>query len=299
MEASGGSSKSMEFEAMEDGIAKNEVPPMTLSCHEELIDDDPMMCREYSEDILSYLREKEKVFMCNYKYMEEVQQVISAKMRAILVDWLVEVTEEYQLNPETLFLAVNYLDRFLSKTSVAKTKLQLVGITCLFIASKYEEICPPPLDEFVFITANTYSRSEIISTERYILTQLNYQVTVPTSKGFLKRLLKQVPPHCMEQMLARYLLDMSLGQYDLTRYFPSQLAAASLSLAFRCLSGYVWNETWEALSGYREIELHEIERQLFQVYKNMTISDLNALERKYGHARFLKVSSLAIPDVFP
>ena len=62
------------------------------------------------------------------------QTDISPQMRTILIDWLVEVGEEYKLHDETLHLAVNYIDRFLSQMSVLRGKLQLVGTACMFIA---------------------------------------------------------------------------------------------------------------------------------------------------------------------
>ena len=77
-------------------------------------------------------------------------------MRGILIDWLVEVAEEYRLEAETLYLAVNYIDRFLSHVPVNRSKLQLVGVTCMLVAAKYEEIHPPAVAEFVYISDNTY-----------------------------------------------------------------------------------------------------------------------------------------------
>ena len=63
------------------------------------------------------------------------QHDITTSMRSILVDWLVEVAEEYKLHRETLYLSVNYIDRFLSQMSVLRGKLQLVGAASMFIAS--------------------------------------------------------------------------------------------------------------------------------------------------------------------
>jgi len=63
------------------------------------------------------------------------QPDITFPMRSILVDWLIEVSEEYKLNTETIFLAVNYIDRFLSYMSVQRARLQLVGTACMFIAA--------------------------------------------------------------------------------------------------------------------------------------------------------------------
>lgn len=90
------------------------------------------------------------------------QRDINHSMRAILVDWLVEVAEEYRLHPRTLYLSVAYIDRFLSEMSVQRGKLQLVGVTCMLLASKYEEIYPPAVDEFVYITDNTYKREQVL-----------------------------------------------------------------------------------------------------------------------------------------
>ena len=90
------------------------------------------------------------------------QALINKGMRAILVDWLVEVAEEYNLVPETLFLTVNYIDRFLSSNAIVDpSKLQLVGVACMLIASKLEEIYPPEISEFVYITNSTYTGDEV------------------------------------------------------------------------------------------------------------------------------------------
>ena len=97
------------------------------------------------------------------------QPDISHSMRSILVDWLVEVAEEYKLQTETLYLAVAYIDRFLSYMSVQRSKLQLVGTACMFIAAKYEEIYPPDVSEFVYITDDAYSKAELRSMELNIL----------------------------------------------------------------------------------------------------------------------------------
>lgn len=84
-------------------------------------------------------------------------------MRAILVDWLVEVSEEYRLSTDTLYLAVNYVDRFLSSMVVLRKKLQLVGTASMLIASKLEEVYPPEVCEFVYITDDTYTENEVNS----------------------------------------------------------------------------------------------------------------------------------------
>lgn len=111
-------------------------------------------------------------------------------MRGILVDWLVEVGEEYRLCADTLYLTVNYIDRFLSLHKVARAQLQLVGVTCMWIAAKYEEIYPPNVADFSYITDNTYQKEQMVEMEEVVLKTLQYELTVPTAKAFLRRLLQ-------------------------------------------------------------------------------------------------------------
>ncbi|KAL4308498.1 hypothetical protein GQ457_01G033530 [Hibiscus cannabinus] len=119
--------------------------------------DDPQMCGLYVSDIYEYLLQKE----ADPKrrplpdYIEKVQKDVSADMRGILVDWLVEVAEEYKLVSDTLYKTVSYIDRYLSLNALNRQRLQLLGVSSMLIASKYEEIYPPNVEEFCYITENT------------------------------------------------------------------------------------------------------------------------------------------------
>uniref|UniRef100_A0A182SS38 Cyclin N-terminal domain-containing protein n=1 Tax=Anopheles maculatus TaxID=74869 RepID=A0A182SS38_9DIPT len=139
---------------------------------------------EYQEDILIYLKEAEKRNRPKPGYMLK-QTDITHSMRTILVDWLVEVSDEYKLQGETLALAVSYIDRFLSFMSVVRAKLQLVGTAAMFIAAKYEEIYPPDVSEFVYITDDTYTKTQVLRMEQLILKVLSFDLTVPTSLVFI------------------------------------------------------------------------------------------------------------------
>ena len=113
-------------------------------------------------------------------------------MRSILVDWLIEVHLKFKLLPETLFITVNIIDRFLEKHKVSKARLQLVGVTALLIASKYEEIYPPDMKDFVFITDKAYSKQDVVQMEYTILSTLSFDLTFPTALRFLERYHKLV-----------------------------------------------------------------------------------------------------------
>ena len=79
------------------------------------------------------------------------------------------MSEEYKLQTETLYLAVNFIDRFLSLMSVQRAKLQLVGTAAMFIASKFEEIYPPDVTEFVYITDDTYTKRQVLRMEHLVM----------------------------------------------------------------------------------------------------------------------------------
>ena len=99
----------------------------------------------------------------------ERQSEITWEMRQALVDWLLQVHLRYHLLPETLWIAINIIDRFLSVRTVSIVKLQLVGVTAMFIAAKYEEIIAPSVEEFVFMTEQGYTKDEILKGERIVL----------------------------------------------------------------------------------------------------------------------------------
>ncbi|KAL1391508.1 hypothetical protein pipiens_012329, partial [Culex pipiens pipiens] len=153
--------------------------PMSVDKSVALIEADSSL----AVDILAYLREAEKRHRPKPLYMKK-QPDINQSMRTILVDWLVEVCEEYRLQNETLCLAISYIDRFLSFMSVVRAKLQLVGTAAMFIAAKYEEIYPPDVGEFVYITDDTYSKTQVLRMEQLILKVLGFDLSVPTTLVF-------------------------------------------------------------------------------------------------------------------
>ena len=128
--------------------------------------------------------EEENVTRPSQSYMS-MQVDINEKMRGILVDWIIEVHLRFKLKPETLFLTVNIIDRYLEKTQIMRTRLQLVAVAALLLATKYEEIHVPELRDFVFITDNAYSKKEILEMEKSILITLEFSLNIHSSYRFL------------------------------------------------------------------------------------------------------------------
>ncbi|XP_027361257.1 putative cyclin-A3-1 [Abrus precatorius] len=169
-------------------------------------------------------------------YTETVQRDVSEKMRGILVDWLMEVAQEYNLTSDTIYLAVSCIDRFLSTRPINTNHLQLLGVSSLLIASKYEEISPPHAEDFCYMTDNTYTLAEVTRMERELLTSLNFDLGHPTAKTFLRICIKAAQKnfvHSKQQLefLASYLLELCLLDYKCLKFLPSVAAASALFLS--------------------------------------------------------------------
>ena len=149
---------------------------------------DLQFAEEYQEEIIPYLISLENEKRINPNYMSK-QNDINEKMRMILIDWLIEVHLKFKLLPETLFLTINFIDRYLQNNQTPRDKLQLIAVSSLLIACKYEEIYPPEISSFVYITDNAYTKEEILNYEIKILGDLEYDITYPTSLRFLEILL--------------------------------------------------------------------------------------------------------------
>lgn len=173
------------------------------------------------------------------------QDDINAKMRAILVDWLVEVHMKFRLVPETLHLCVNIIDRYCSKISVQRSKLQLIGVTALLVACKHEEIYPPEVRDCVYITDRAYDRQEVLDMEQSILKVLNWKISVPTAYPFLDRFLNLTKASPLTRHAATYYLERTLQEHELLDWRPSVVCAGAVILALNNPNIRVQEEDYE------------------------------------------------------
>lgn len=157
-------------------------------------------------------------------------------MRSILIDWLIEVQWKLKLLPETLFLSVNLIDRFLSKRAVSMPKLQLVGLTATLIASKVEEVLAPSVANFIYLADNAYEASELLKAERYMLQVLNFAINYPNPLTFLRRVSKAEAYDTRSRTLAKYFMEGALVDSGFVTVPGSLLAVGSIYLARQMLS---------------------------------------------------------------
>ncbi|CAH8258455.1 unnamed protein product [Arabidopsis lyrata] len=267
---------------------------------------DPQLCASFAFDIYEHLRASEVKKRPALDYMERIQLNINASMRSILIDWLVEVAEEYRLSPETLYLAVNYVDRYLTGNAINKQNLQLLGVACMMIAAKYEEVCVPQVEDFCYITDNTYLRNELLEMESSVLNYLKFELTTPTAKCFLRRFLRAAQgrkevPSLLSECLACYLTELSLLDYAMLRYAPSLVAASAVFLAQYILhpSRKPWNATLEHYTSYRAKHMEACVKNLLQLCNEKPSSDVVAIRKKYSQHKYKFAAKKLCPTSLP
>ncbi|KAK5643944.1 hypothetical protein RI129_007789 [Pyrocoelia pectoralis] len=247
---------------------------------------------EYRSEIYMYLRELELQNRPKIGYMKK-QPDITYSMRSILVDWLVEVAQEYKLQSETLFLAVNYIDRFLSYMSVVRGKLQLVGIAAMYIAAKYEEIYPPDISEFVYITDDTYSKKQVVRMEHLILKVLSFDLSVPTPLIFITAMSISTGMSNQVMFLAMYLSELAMLETDVyLETLPSILAAAAISVARYTLKMEPWTCELKRKTGYDSKDFKQIMEFLYILFCNAPNQTHQAIREKYSCNQYLHVSNI-------
>ncbi|KAK7310823.1 hypothetical protein RJT34_08574 [Clitoria ternatea] len=262
----------------------------------------------YVSEIYGYLHamEMQSKRRPRIDYIENVQKEVTTNMRGILVDWLVEVAEEYKLLSDTLHLSVSYIDRFLSVKPVSKSRLQLLGVSSMLIASKYEEIKPPGVDEFCGITDNTYDKREVVKMEADILKSLNFEMGSPTVNTFLRRFVafaseNQNTPNLQIEFLSSYLAELCLLDYDCLRFLPSIVAASVVFLAKFIIRPEVhpWTSSLWECSGYKSIELKECVLVLHDLYLSRKAASFKAAREKYKQHKFKYVANMPSPPHIP
>jgi len=250
---------------------------------------DHLCVTEYVQDMYHHFRIKEKTTSARPGYMEN-QPHTNEIMRSILVDWLVDVHLKFKLVPETLYLNVSIIDRYLERSQVTRQKLQLVGVVALLIACKYEEIYPPDIGDLVDVCDKACTKKEIIQLEGTILKTLEYKITIPSAHTFLVRYLKAAHADANIIQLSCYILDGTLQSYKLLRYLPSQLAAAAVLIARKSVGRNIWSPTLLKYSSYCEEDIIPVAKAVLSE-KTSASQELSAINKKYSDERYGFIAS--------
>ncbi|KAK2168106.1 hypothetical protein LSH36_20g04020 [Paralvinella palmiformis] len=223
-------------------ICMTELPPGVIAI--DYIDHDKMTSSLYTATIVKYAKTQEKHLLFSSKFPDCCPN--KGIHRAVLVDWLIIIQDYLRLNQETLHLAVQMLDRFLMVDSLELTELQLLGITCLLLASKYNETMTPSIQDLISLTDDTYTFDDVIQMEMRILNTLKFKLHIPTPIPFLDRGLEVIgkntnvgdlfDPFLAVGVLSRQILNLTLPCVHVVHCPPSVKAAAAIYLAQQTLN---------------------------------------------------------------
>lgn len=270
---------------------------------DELDEEDPQCVVEYVNDIYVFLRAKEARHQLDAGYMRKTQSDLTPGMRGILLDWLADVGLKFKLLNDTTHMTVMLLDRYLAaRHNVSRKQLQLVGVACMLIASKYEEIYAPEVRDFEYICDGAFTKEEILTMEVHVLNTLGFDICHPTPLHFLRRFSKAARSDSECHTLAKYLTELAAVHYESLVFAPSMLAAASVLLARSMHANgedtpFSWNATMRHYTGYTREELMPCVQALLGWGRECQAgtAKLTAVYRKYSK-RFFGVALIPFPD---
>ncbi|PVU86205.1 hypothetical protein BB560_006795 [Smittium megazygosporum] len=212
-------------------------------------DSDPLLVSQYSEDILMYMTETGKETIPDLDYVNN-NMGIDFLARAELVNWVINIHYNLKLVPEILYLTVNYIDRFLSARYVAPGKLDLLGITCLFLASKIEDSTLISLSDFLNISflSEIYSPKDIFLAEVIVIKALKYRLFYDGPINFVREISKRDGYNYFNRFVAKYFIEISLVDHAFLKYEPNLIAAAAFYFAKKITNGiYSHTDHWQLL----------------------------------------------------
>lgn len=246
--------------------------------------------------ILGYLKSREHAYSVNPEYIAS-QNDINSRMRSILIDWLVDVAVKFNLLPQSLFLATNVIDRYLSKNQVQRNILQLVGVTALMIVCKFEEIYPPLCQKYVAVCDNAYTKDEIIDMEAKILQSLDFDLTQTSALTLLQHLQLRLKFDAKAFAFARYILENSLLDTLSLKYSNLTLAAGSIYLVNKIFTSVVLTAAFEEATLVSENLAKSCAKDLYQIMQKIDSSNLTALKRKFATPELFETSKYRIERV--
>jgi G2/mitotic-specific cyclin 3/4 len=256
---------------------------------------DTSMVAEYGDEIFSYMRDLEQRMSPNPRYMEQ-QQEIQWSMRAVLMDWVIQVHQRFNLLPETLFLTVNYIDRFLSCKIVSLGKLQLVGATAIFVAAKYEEVQCPTIAEIIYMVDGGYSPDELLKAERFMLSMLQFELGWPGPMSFLRRISKADDYDLETRTLAKYFLEVTIMDERFVGCTPSFLAAGAHCMARLMLRKGDWSPAHVYYSNYTYSQLRQLLAAILECCEEPQ-KHHSAVFDKYMDKRYKRASTFVATEM--
>ena len=253
---------------------------------------------DYGDDIFRYLLKNEKVNISDYANKDlfnlQDKKYFNEKNRSIIFNWLVKNNFKWKLKDDTIYMAMNLMDRYISKYPSKNSEFQLIAISSYLIASKYEDIYPPYLDELSQICNYIYSNDDIVKKEYEILSGLNFDVLYNSSYKYLTFLHSIADKENMKLLyLAQFILELSLENLDILEHSQCLRAISALLLAKKILQ---IKKSWNSLKlyyKYDENEIKKVQKKMIVLLNKVIKSKTkNSVYEKFESSKYKSVSSL-------
>lgn len=231
--------------------------------------------------------------------MDKIQNQDYVIYRRMIIEWLTRVNLDYSLRPETFYLCINVVDRVLTNIKIqCRKEAFLLAVTAIFTSSKYEEIYPPELADFIALSPEEIEEKDVFNFEIKILKMLEYEMLTVSPYIFLVRDHLVIDPQNKKLFyLAQFLLEMSLLNKNFCRIPNSLKAASCLYSAFSILKlkekeKNFWDNDFKYFTGYGSKELKFIYDLIINyIIAEKHFCDLNVYE-KFQSSNFMGVSEI-------
>ena len=280
-----------------NAITKGAINENNLKIEKQKKDNFNSLIDEYGEDIFRHIKMDENINICNYSSKDlfklQDKNFINEKNRGIIFQWLVKNNSKWMLNDDTIFMAMNIMDRYISKYKVDNEEFKLVGVSSYLIASKYEDIYPPYVDELCKICNYIYTSDDIIKKEYEILSGLDFDILYNSSYKFLTFFHSMVEKDNEKLLyLAQFILEVSLESIDILEFSQSKRALAALLLSKKIMKiKSSWNDL-KFYYNYNDGEIKTIQKKMIILLNNvMKNKNKNSVFEKFESSRYKSVSS--------
>ena len=271
---------------------------------------------EYTNDILYNLLQEEKdmKLKIDSDYFK-TQPEINEKMRAILIDWLIDVNNKFNFTEETLYLAINIIDTYLSLKKIKRCNLQLLGVTALFISCKQNEIIFRRLKEYAYITDNAYNEQDILNMENDIFQTLEFNILFPSALTFFEILCHNFGILDKENKDDKKNLEFNLGKFLIEsfymsdtslKYYASTIACSAMYIVMKffkmknyqvCYDKNLFNIKEKITKNNTSNIIKECAKEIYSFIGELSKNNLNASIRNFSNEKYGNITNLVFGNL--
>jgi cyclin B len=249
---------------------------------------------EYINELYLNLLEEEKTLNTKPKYgYMAFQKEINEKMRAILIDWIIVVHDKFHLKSKSLYQTVWLIDTYLSRKFIKRSDLQLLGLGCLYIACKFQEVYYPQIKDFVEETDGAYNKDDLLRIEKDILKTNNYNLLPPSQDDFFNIISKYFGFNEKQYYLGKFFMENSLIDYNMIKFSPSVIAVSCSYIVMKFFGISNYKKLYSnriILEKCPQKIIKDTAREICFLVKHLSTSEFKAVKEKYSSEKYFKVA---------